>query len=257
MIVRDLRRAIAWSQRELARRAGVSQSLISAIENGRLSTLTFATAAKLLDAMGSRLIIDATRPFVADRERQREPVRIRCISYVARRLSRDGWDVRSEVEIGGDRARGWIDLVAYHPTARVILVIEVKTEMHDFGALERQVGWYEREVWAAARRFGWRPVMVRSAVLALATEANETRLRQLRPDVKSSLSESSARPGWGDPSNRRDADMGRTGDRDGRSREPALRLGPTTLDRWAPEPGPVRGLRCLPRPTGGLAAAKH
>jgi transcriptional regulator with XRE-family HTH domain len=183
MIAGDLRRAIGWSQRELARRAGVSQSLVSAIENGRLSTLTFGTATQLLDAMGSRLIVDATRPFLMDRERQREPVHARCTSYIGRRLSRAGWEVRSEVEIGGDRARGWIDLLAYHPVARVVLVIEVKTEIHDFGALERQVGWYEREMWAAARRFGWRPVAARSAVLVLATEASESRLRQLRPEV--------------------------------------------------------------------------
>ena len=182
-IVSDIRRAIGWSQRELARRSGVSQSLISAIENGRLVTLTFASAVRLLEAMGSRLIIDATRPFLADRERQRDPGHARRVSFIVRRLRRLGWDVRTEVEVGGDRARGWIDIVAFHPTLRVLLVLEVKTEIHDFGALERQVGWYEREAWAVARRLGWRPVAVRPAALLLATAANDARLRQILPEV--------------------------------------------------------------------------
>jgi transcriptional regulator with XRE-family HTH domain len=124
MVVRDIRRTIGWSQRELARRAGVSQSLISAIENGRLLTLTFASAARLLDAMGSRLVIDATRPFLADRERQRDPGHARCVSFLVRHLRRAGWEVRTEVEVGGDRARGWIDVLAFHPILHVLLVLE-------------------------------------------------------------------------------------------------------------------------------------
>jgi transcriptional regulator with XRE-family HTH domain len=179
-VVADLRRAIGWSQRELASRAGLSQALVSAIENGRVPNVTFATTARLLEAMGAKLIIDASPPFLGDRERQRDSAHARCTAHVARRLEGAGWQVRTEVEVGGGRSRGWIDLLAYHPRTRLLLVIEIKTEIRDLGAIERSLGWYERESWAAARRLGWRPQALVGCLLLLATEANDERIRDNR-----------------------------------------------------------------------------
>jgi len=62
-------------------------------------------------------------------------------------------------------------------------VIEVKTELVDFGALERQLNWYEREAWVAAKELGWHPNRIAVAVLLLSTEANDARLRDLRPAI--------------------------------------------------------------------------
>lgn len=178
LIAKDLRTRIGWTQRELARRAGVSQALVCAIETGRVPTLTFATASRLLEAMGARLIVDATLPFLGDRERQRDAAHVRCAVAAARRLERAGWTVASEVEIGGDRSRGWIDLLAFHPATRTVLVIEIKTELHDIGAIERSLHWYQREAWAAARRLGHRPARVRGCLLVLATAANDVRIQE-------------------------------------------------------------------------------
>jgi hypothetical protein len=58
----------------------------------------------------------------------------------------------------------------------LLLVIELKTEIRDLGAIERTLGWYEREAWAAARRLGWRPNQVLGCLLLLATEMNENRI---------------------------------------------------------------------------------
>lgn len=81
-----------------------------------------------------------------------------------------------EVEVGGDRARGWIDILAFHPGSALLLVIEVKTEILDIGAVERTMNWYEREAVLAARRFGWQPVWVGSALLTLDSSVNEERV---------------------------------------------------------------------------------
>jgi transcriptional regulator with XRE-family HTH domain len=178
ILIAELRRSIGWSQRELAARAGVSQGLVSAIENGRLATITFATATRLLEAMGARLIVDVAPPFLGDRQLQRDPAHIRCVTHVARRLRKAGRQVATEVEIGGDRSRGWIDILAFHPVTRLVLVIEIKTEIRDLGAIERTLGWYERESWAAARRRGWRPSQSVGALMVLASTANDERFRQ-------------------------------------------------------------------------------
>lgn len=175
--IKELRRTTRWTQRELAARSGVSQPLVCAIENGRLADLTFARVSRLLVAMGGRLIVDVARPHLGDRRLQRDPAHVRCVAYVRKRLERAGWLVMTEVEIGGDRSRGWIDLLAFDPRTGTVLVIEVKTEIHDVGAIERTLGWYEREAWTAARRIGWRPRTVIGWLLVLATDASDTRIQ--------------------------------------------------------------------------------
>jgi len=142
--------------------------------------LTFDSATRLLEAMGARLTVGVSAPFLADRELQRDPAHARCTSHVAARLERDGWQTASEVEVGGDRSRGWIDILAYHPDHRLLLVIEIKTEIRDLGAIERTLGWHERESWVAARRLGWRPRKVVGCLFLLATEMNEDRISDNR-----------------------------------------------------------------------------
>jgi transcriptional regulator with XRE-family HTH domain len=178
--VRSLRADLGWSQRQLASRAGLSQAEVWAVENGVASGLTFATAERLLDAMGARLAATVDLPYLGDRIRQRDPSHARCSAAVVTRLRRAGWDVRSEVEVGGDRSRGWIDVLAVHPATGLMLVIEIKTEIHDLGAIERSLGWYEREAWVAARGFGWRPAARLGCLILLATEANDVRVRANR-----------------------------------------------------------------------------
>lgn len=174
--VASIRKQLGWSQRELARRARMSQGMVCAIENGHVADMTFSRAQILLTAMGARLVVSVDAPFLGDRQRQLEPAHARCSAHVATRLRRDGWLVATEVEVGGDRSRGWIDVLAFHPELRVLLVIEIKTEIRDLGAIERALGWYEREGQVAARRLGWHPGRTVGCLLLLATEANDARV---------------------------------------------------------------------------------
>ena len=151
----DLRDIHGWTQDELAARAGISQGMISAIEHARVPGLTMARAEQVLGALGATLVISVDAPFLGDRDRQRDPAHARCSAYVTARLRRAGWEVAAEVEVGGDRSRGWIDVLAFHPSTRQLLVIEIKTEIRDLGAIERTLGWYERESQWSARRLGW------------------------------------------------------------------------------------------------------
>jgi transcriptional regulator with XRE-family HTH domain len=182
--IRALRTTIGWSQRELARRADVSQSTVCRVELGLLPDLTFSTAAALVAAMGGRLTVGVDAPYLGDRDRQRDPAHAALSAHVAGRLRRAGWEVRTEVEVGGDRSRGWIDVLAFHRRSRVLLVIEIKTEIRDLGQIERSLGWYEREAWAAARRIGWQPSRVIGGLLLLATEANDARVLANRTSIQ-------------------------------------------------------------------------
>jgi hypothetical protein len=112
--------------------------------------------------------------------RQRDRVHARCIGYVGGRLRRAGWETASEVEIIGSSGSGWIDVVGFHPPTGILLVIEIKTEIHDLGRIQRTLGWYETRGWAAANRRGWRPRLVLGALLVLDTRTNATSLRANR-----------------------------------------------------------------------------
>ena len=183
--VRELRSTIGWTQQGLGRRAGVSQSMVSLIENAQRPDLTFATADALFAAMGGRLSIAVDAPYLGDRRRQREPAHARLEAYVAGRLRDAGWEIRTEVEVGGDRSRGWIDVIAWHAPSRVLLVIELKTEIHDLGQIERSLGWYERESRGVALRERWRPSRVVGCLLLLATDANDARVAANGPSIAS------------------------------------------------------------------------
>ncbi|MEX2183951.1 MAG: helix-turn-helix transcriptional regulator [Chloroflexota bacterium] len=174
--MRDLRRALGWTQRELGLRVGMSQSTVSRLERGIATELSIGGADRLLKAMGARLGISVTAPYLADRARQRDPVHARLAAFVVAHLCAAGWIVATEVEVGGDRSRGWIDILAWHPGTGLLLVIELKTEIHDVGAIQRSLNWYEREAWAAAKRLGWYPRSVHASLLLLATEANDQRV---------------------------------------------------------------------------------
>lgn len=128
----------------------------------------------LLDALGIRIDLGLRPPHLEDRRRQADPAHARCCAYVARRLAAQGWDVRLEVEIAN--GRGWIDILAFRAVDRSLFMAEIKTEVHDLGAIHRTLGWYERESWAAARRLGWAPRRQTTALILLATEANDRRV---------------------------------------------------------------------------------
>ncbi len=166
---REARQLIGWSQRELADRARTSQATIWRVETGAARHLDLLAVERVLAALGIRASLQLDARHLADRYRQRDAVHARLTGYVARRLERTGWRTVTEVPLGDDPPRGWIDLLAFRAADAALLVEETKTEIPDFGALQRSVAFYEREAWTAARRLGWSPR--RSAVLVAALDS--------------------------------------------------------------------------------------
>ncbi len=130
--VRETRLALGWSQQALGARSGISRQMVTRVEAGTVN-VSIDVAAALIDALGLRVELVLTPPFLADRRRQLEPAHGRCSAYVQRRLEGSGWVVRREVEIVHGRSHGWIDLIAFEPTTGHLLIIEVKTEIEDSG----------------------------------------------------------------------------------------------------------------------------
>ena len=58
--LQDLRKAHKVTQRELAKRLGVSQNRVSKIEKGRFDTTQIGTVQKYVEALGGQITLDAT-----------------------------------------------------------------------------------------------------------------------------------------------------------------------------------------------------
>jgi transcriptional regulator with XRE-family HTH domain len=176
--IRTARTETGWSQAVLAHRLGVSQSMISRLETAQTACIDAELASRAMRTLGIRVTFDGRTLGLAGRREQRDVVHAACSAYVARRLRLAGWEVAVEVEVGSGRSRGWIDILAYRASDRTLPLIEIKTEIHDVGALLRTVGWYRREASAAARRLGWRPARLASGLMLLASAADDENVRR-------------------------------------------------------------------------------
>ena len=178
-IVRDARRLVGWTQRELADRSGTSQATIWRIEAAKSRNLDLTLVDRVLTALGIRAALELDGRHLADRRRQGDGLHARLNGYLARRLVRASWLTATEVRIGA-QPRGWIDLLAFRPSDRSLLVDETKTQVDDLGGLQRSLAFYEREAPGAARRLGWEPRCCRVMAVVLDTDAVARRLRDAR-----------------------------------------------------------------------------
>jgi transcriptional regulator with XRE-family HTH domain len=195
-VVRTTRTRLRLTQSSVGSAAGISQSAVSLIERGQLRGVNLQVIADICDVLDIEPRWDLRPPWIAasradlrgttaprssdweseQAPRQRDRAHACCSAYVRRRLERGGWDVAQEVEIVLGRSHGWIDVLAFHEPSRVLLVGEIKTELHDFGEIQRTMSWYARESAPSARRLGWDARVIVGCLLVLATSENDARI---------------------------------------------------------------------------------
>src|SRR3954453_10103137 len=155
-LCRETRARLGLTQQQLGEAVGVTRGYIAKVESAKANP-TFALAERIAIALDLETDIVARVPTVIGDRRQRDFVHARCSAHIDRRLQSAGWLTASEVEVTHGRSHGWIDLLAFDPSTGILLVIEIKTRLDDVGAVERQIGWYERSSFEVARRLGWHP----------------------------------------------------------------------------------------------------
>lgn len=176
---RSTRLRLHLTQQELADATGVSRSHIAKIELGQ-GNPSLDAVERIALALELDLELVGRTPVTVGAEGQRDLVHARCLSHVEGRLRTAGWVTAREVEIVHARSHAWIDLAAFDQTYGTVAIIEIKTRLDDLGAIERQLGWYERSAYDVARRLGWQPKHVVSWLLVLESEEVEAVLRSNR-----------------------------------------------------------------------------
>lgn len=151
-LLRGLRRRKRWTQRALGGRLGISQSELSRRERHDLGTCTIDELDAWASALGARLTIelriDGERPLTDERH-------ARLQDWLVGWLRQNGWVAEAEVSFNHYGDRGRIDVLAYHPIGRVVLVIEVKSRIDDVQDLIGRLDIKTRIAEMLARSRGW------------------------------------------------------------------------------------------------------
>lgn len=128
--VRALRIRQGLTQAVLAERIGVSRELVSRLERSDFEGMTFRAMARLAEGLGGYL--DVQLRWRGERlDRLLDAPHAAIQEDVARQLMAWGWSVRAEVSFNHYGDRGRVDLLAYAPVARILMVVEVKSVVVD------------------------------------------------------------------------------------------------------------------------------
>jgi transcriptional regulator with XRE-family HTH domain len=153
--VRQIRIRRAWRQVDLASATGLSRATISRIERGHLAPLSIAAVRAVAAALDVR--VDLTpRWRGGDLDRLLNARHSALHELVARFfVSLPGWLHEPEVSFAIYGERGVIDILAWHPGRRALLVIELKTDIADVNELVGTVDRKRRLAARVARERGW------------------------------------------------------------------------------------------------------
>ena len=172
--IRALRRRRKWRQRDLAATAGVSPTIVARIERGD----GWSVPPKKLDAVAGALGARADLRLSWNGEaldRLLDEAHARLVDAVAERLRRAGWEVVLEATFWIRGERGSIDILAWHPGSRVVLIVEVKSVVPDMQAMLAAINRKGRLALEIARERGWSPLAV--ATLLVIGESRTARRR--------------------------------------------------------------------------------
>lgn len=172
-VLKALRRRKRWSQRRLGVDLGISQAELSRRERSALERCTVPDVERWSTALGAHLTLDLR----VDGERPlTDTAHAEMQNWFAAVLRQAGWTVEPEVSFNHYGDRGRIDLLAFHPGARVLLVVEIKTRLLDAQEIIGRLDVKRRVAVIVAKQRGWSPA---ASVPALVFREESTTRRRL------------------------------------------------------------------------------
>ena len=171
---RAVRRRRGWRQVDLARAARVAQSTVCRLERGGVAHLRPATTSRIAAVLAIRLDTEA-RWRGGELDRLTDSEHAKLVERCVRILQTHGWLVEVEFTFNVYGERGSVDVVAWRPIARALLLVEVKTTILDLQAL---LATLDRKVRLApgllATQRGWQATIIGKLVFAPASTQNRT-----------------------------------------------------------------------------------
>jgi transcriptional regulator with XRE-family HTH domain len=176
-----LRQKRGWRQRDLAARAAISESAISAMEHGRIDQFTLATVRRVLRALDASASLHVQWHGRGDLDRLLDGDHARLVMAWNARHLQAGWEVWNEPSYSIYGERGRIDQLSFHPGSGILEVAECKTGLWDnqetLGLLDVKLRLAPK---IAAER-GWQPSAVVGALVLADGRTVRRRLAQYAP----------------------------------------------------------------------------
>ena len=162
---RSIRVELRLRQADVAHRARLSQQLVSSVERGLLGSTDLDTLERIAQALQADLSMTLRwrGPKLARLLDQRHAA---LQNAVIAELCGAGWTVVAEESFNHFGERGSVDILAWLPSSRALLIIEIKTEIVDLQELLRTLDMKERLVPGLVRRSRrWQPQHVATVVV--------------------------------------------------------------------------------------------
>ena len=179
-VLRIVRRRRDLTQAELAALAGVAQQTVSVLERGKADDATLRMIKKVAAPLG--ITVDLVLRWKGpELDRLVDARHARLVKAVVSRLGPD-WQVVVEYTFNHYGDRGSVDVLAWHAGARVLLLIEVKSELESLEAVLRSMDVKTRVVPALlARDRGWRGQSIGSVLVLPDDSASRTAVARSSP----------------------------------------------------------------------------
>lgn len=146
--------------------------MVARIERGAFASIPVGKLRRLAEALGARFDT-IVRWQGADLGRLLDARHAAMHETMARLLGGlDGWVFEPEVSFSFYGERGIIDVLAWHPGRRMLLVIELKTEIVEVSGLLGTMDQRRRLAAEIGARFGWRPLAVSTWVVVAESRTN-------------------------------------------------------------------------------------
>jgi transcriptional regulator with XRE-family HTH domain len=132
--IRAVRCKLGWTQAQLGDRAGVSQVAVSRAERGAAQAVSLPALDRIARALGARASLRLYW-HGENLDRLLDAAHAGLVEQVVQLLRANGWEVVPELTFSVYGERGSIDVLAWHPGHRALLVVEVKSTVADMQAM--------------------------------------------------------------------------------------------------------------------------
>ena len=157
--LRVLRHRRRWRQVDLANAAHVSRGRVSLVETGGADAIQVGELRAMFEALDASIdIVVRWRDEGVDR--LLDSAHASLVEIVVRLLELAGWLTAVEASFNVRGERGSIDILAWHPSCRIVLIVEVKTIITDLQAMLRTLDRKVRLAPVIASERGWEPASV-------------------------------------------------------------------------------------------------
>jgi transcriptional regulator with XRE-family HTH domain len=156
---RALRQRRRLTQGQVGAKAGVSRSVVYRIERGHADAVAVHCLVRVAAALDAR--IDIRLLWQGEGlDRLLDARHAQLVNRVLGILTSHGWELATEVSFNVYGERGSIDILAFHPTSRCLLVIEIKSVVPDMQSMLAGLDRKGRLATLIAEDRGWQPTSV-------------------------------------------------------------------------------------------------